>query len=68
MAAVVSEKGQVVIPKAVREALSIKPGTQIEFEIAGSEARLKVVRRKNKRLDEGSATLTIKGRLYRSRR
>ena len=61
MAAVVSEKGQVVIPKAVREALGIKPGTQIEFEIAGSEARLKVVRRKNKRLDEVVGSLDYKG-------
>ncbi|MGH6864689.1 MAG: AbrB/MazE/SpoVT family DNA-binding domain-containing protein [Methyloceanibacter sp.] len=52
MAAIVSGKGQVVIPKAVREALGIQPGSRVEFEVAGGEARLKVIRRKNKRLDE----------------
>jgi bifunctional DNA-binding transcriptional regulator/antitoxin component of YhaV-PrlF toxin-antitoxin module len=45
----------------VREALGIKPRTQVEFEIAGSEARLKVVRRKNKRLDEVVGCLDYKG-------
>ncbi|MGH9907709.1 MAG: AbrB/MazE/SpoVT family DNA-binding domain-containing protein, partial [Pyrinomonadaceae bacterium] len=48
MAAIVSEIGQVVIPKAVRDALGIQPGSQVEFEIAGGEARLKVVRQKNR--------------------
>lgn len=52
MAAVVSEKGQVVIPKAVRKALGIQPGSQVEFELAGGEARLIVVRHKKKHLDE----------------
>ncbi|MGH8726846.1 MAG: AbrB/MazE/SpoVT family DNA-binding domain-containing protein [Burkholderiales bacterium] len=33
MAAIVSKKGQVVIPKAVREALGIQPGSQVEFEV-----------------------------------
>jgi AbrB family looped-hinge helix DNA binding protein len=61
MAAIVSEKGQVVIPKAVREALGIQPGSQVEFEVAGGEARLKVVRRKNKRLDEVVGCLGYKG-------
>jgi antitoxin PrlF len=32
MKAVVSEKGQVTIPKGVRTKLGIRPGTVIEFE------------------------------------
>jgi AbrB family looped-hinge helix DNA binding protein len=32
MKAVVSEKGQVTIPKAVRAKLGLRPGTVIEFE------------------------------------
>ncbi|MCA1570335.1 MAG: AbrB/MazE/SpoVT family DNA-binding domain-containing protein [Chloroflexi bacterium] len=32
MKAVVSEKGQVTIPKVVRAKLGIRPGTVIEFE------------------------------------
>jgi AbrB family looped-hinge helix DNA binding protein len=38
MKSVVSEKGQVTIPKPVRERLGLKPGTVIEFE--ASEGRL----------------------------
>lgn len=52
MAATVSKKGQVVIPKAVRKALGIKAGSQVEFELTGGEARVKVVRRKYKYLDQ----------------
>jgi antitoxin PrlF len=32
MNAVVSEKGQVTIPKALREKLGLSPGTVVEFE------------------------------------
>jgi AbrB family looped-hinge helix DNA binding protein len=32
MRAIVSEKGQVTIPKAVRGKLGIRPGTVLEFE------------------------------------
>ncbi|MDQ3553262.1 MAG: AbrB/MazE/SpoVT family DNA-binding domain-containing protein [Chloroflexota bacterium] len=32
MKAIVSEKGQVTIPKAVRSKLGLRPGTVIEFE------------------------------------
>jgi len=35
MKAVVSEKGQVTIPKPVRERLGLRPGTEIEFQAVG---------------------------------
>jgi AbrB family looped-hinge helix DNA binding protein len=38
----VSEKGQVVIPAAMRRDLGIKPGTELEFELEGSSIRVSV--------------------------
>lgn len=35
MKAIVSEKGQVTIPKGVRERLGIRPGTVLDFEAVG---------------------------------
>lgn len=32
MKAVVGEKGQVTIPKPLRDSLALKPGTELEFE------------------------------------
>lgn len=32
MRAIVSEKGQVTIPKAIRERLGIRPGTELDFQ------------------------------------
>jgi AbrB family looped-hinge helix DNA binding protein len=45
MKSVVSEKGQVTIPKRLRERLGIRPGTVIEFEeasgrLVGRKARV----------------------------
>jgi antitoxin PrlF len=36
----VSEKGQVVIPAAIRRGLGIKPGTELDFELQGSSIRV----------------------------
>ena len=45
MAAVsVTSKGQVTIPKRVRKALGIAPGTKVEFDVEGGGARLTVVK------------------------
>jgi AbrB family looped-hinge helix DNA binding protein len=45
MAAVsVTSKGQVTIPKRVRKALGITPGTKVEFDVDGGGARLTVVK------------------------
>lgn len=38
----VSDKGQVVIPAAIRRGLGIKAGTELEFELEGSEIRVSV--------------------------
>lgn len=32
------EKGQVVVPKDIREHLGIKPGSEVIFEVRGNEA------------------------------
>lgn len=37
MKTIVSEKGQVTIPKAVRTRLGLRPGTVIEFEVDGGQ-------------------------------
>lgn len=36
----VSEKGQVVIPAAIRRDLGIRPGTELEFEREGASIRV----------------------------
>ena len=36
----VSEKGQVVIPAAIRRGLGIKPGTELDFELEGASIRV----------------------------
>ncbi len=37
MTAIVSEKGQVTIPKAIRDKLGLTPGTVLEFETANGK-------------------------------
>jgi antitoxin PrlF len=37
MKAIVSEKGQVTIPKGIRDRLGIRPGTVLEFEAAAGK-------------------------------
>ena len=36
----ITEKGQVTIPKAVREAAGLMPGTDVEFEIVDGVVRI----------------------------
>jgi AbrB family looped-hinge helix DNA binding protein len=38
-----TRKGQLTIPKAVREALGLKPFDRVEVEVVGQEARLRKV-------------------------
>ena len=37
----VGPKGQVVIPKAIRDRLGIKPGDTVDFEEAGGDVRIR---------------------------
>jgi antitoxin PrlF len=37
MKAVLSEKGQITIPKAIRDRLGLRPGTELEFEAVGGK-------------------------------
>lgn len=39
-----SKKGQVTLPKSVREALGLKPFDRIEFDVVGREVRLRKAR------------------------
>ena len=39
--AVVTSKGQITIPKAVREALNLVPGSEVEFAVEGGKAVLR---------------------------
>jgi len=40
----ISTKGQIVIPKEVRESLGLRPGTKIDVKLRGNEIALKPVR------------------------
>jgi antitoxin PrlF len=63
MAAVsVTSKGQVTIPKNVRQALGITPGSKVEFNLDGAGARLRLVKKGTiSRLEEGPAILGYQG-------
>ena len=39
----VTKKGQVTIPKKIREAIGIKPGSEVNFQICNGECVLKKV-------------------------
>ena len=55
MAVSVTSKGQVTIPKRVRDALGITPGSKVEFDVAGGGARLKLVKKHaSSRIEEGA--------------
>ena len=40
----VTSKGQVTIPKAIRQRLGIRQGTKVEFTLAGDHAEMRVIR------------------------
>ena len=59
----VTSKCQVTIPKRIRQALGIKTGSKLEFEVAGNEARLKLTRNKVAvtRVEDGIGMLKYRG-------
>ena len=50
-------KGQVVIPKAIRDAIGIEPGDEVTFEPSGSEVRVRRVEDDPERRAEGIRAL-----------
>lgn len=58
----VTSKGQVTIPKRIRDELGIAPGSKVEFELAGSTARMRLVGRPARsRVEDGPAILNYSG-------
>lgn len=58
----VTSKGQVTIPKRVRRALGITPGSKVEFDLDQNGARLRLVKRQvPSRVEEGPAILGYTG-------
>ncbi len=44
----VSEKGQIVIPKEIRDRLSIKPGDTVIFRVEGGKVSIEVAKERMK--------------------
>jgi AbrB family looped-hinge helix DNA binding protein len=62
----VSDKGQVVIPAAIRRRLGIVPGTRLEFTEEGAEIRVRVQRvRRETRIEDGYGMLSYTGSPHR---
>ena len=58
----VTSKGQVTIPKRVRRALGITPGSKVEFDIDRGGARLRLVKREApSRIEDGPPILNYSG-------
>jgi antitoxin PrlF len=55
----VSDKGQVVIPAAIRRRLGIEPGTRLDFELEGDTIRVRPLRAvRRTRPEDGFGMLT----------
>jgi antitoxin PrlF len=62
MAVSVTSKGQVTIPKQVRQALGIMPGSKVEFDVDKGGARLKLLKRQApSRVEDGPGILNYSG-------
>lgn len=58
----VTSKGQVTIPKRVRQALGITPGSKVEFDLDKGGARLKLVKKRTpSRIEDAPAILNYGG-------
>ena len=61
METVISSKGQAVIPKPIRDALGLTPGSRINIELDADGARLTVVTRKDGKPRDGYGMLHYEG-------
>ena len=65
-AVLVSTKGQIVLPVAVRNALGIKAGMRIDVKVDGKGARLTLAApKKAMSIEEAAAPLNAPGVIYR---
>lgn len=53
----ITAKGQVTIPKEIRNRLGLLPHTRVEFELAGDHARIRKAAAKNGEGDRGRLAL-----------
>ena len=60
MSTTVTSKGQVTIPKPVRDRLNIKPGSQVEFELA-PDGRVVLVKAGRKSAPQKSRFESLRG-------
>lgn len=61
-AVLVSTKGQIVLPVAVRKALGLKPGMRVDIRVEGNSARITLAPVKNTvKLSEIQAILKYSG-------
>ena len=60
----VTSKGQVTIPKRVRQLLGIGPGSKLTFDVEGATARIRLVQAgARSRVEDGPAILDYSGPL-----
>jgi AbrB family looped-hinge helix DNA binding protein len=58
----VTSKGQVTIPKSIRDRLGITSGSQVEFELIGDKARIRLARKgKRSSIEDGPGILDYRG-------
>lgn len=63
MEATVSSKGQVVIPKKIRQSMGITAGSSVDFVVQDNVLQLRLIRHKShSRLEDGHGMLKNKGR------
>lgn len=58
----VTSKGQVTIPKRIRQALGITPGSKVEFDLDEDGARIRLVKKgARSRIEDGPEILNYSG-------
>jgi AbrB family looped-hinge helix DNA binding protein len=55
----ITSKGQVTIPRAIRNRLGLLPHTEVEFELAGDHVRIRKTRRPASESDRGRLALEV---------